>query len=428
MSPAHKRPPVNIIETWPSITHFKVNDNISLPELTWWKQFNSPELNCFMIKALHENNDINVAIANMDEARHQLEAVKLGWLPSMNLLGGYTQFPIFGNPGTTIIAFPLYAINLIKQYQEQKTAKRLFLASIYAKDAAKLTLIAEVSTAYFTLLAQNEELMLDKQLLNHHRKYLKLVQSQYQHGLSPPDRIDEIRNEISGIQARIDVIGHNIVMSKNALHYLLNENPGDIHIKKTFAEIKTDNIIPGNLPATVLRHRPDVRQSEATLAAAYTNIGAVTAALLPEIHLGAFVGEGSNFSSPIRLGEAIALTPIVQFPTFAKIAASSAKYRALCFKYTETIRKALRDVYNDLSAYKAYTNQLDHLQAALNYEEKHCNLAAKRYQHGLTDDVELVRCHIRLDNLKIRISRSKLEKMTAIVTLYQDLAGGYRGI
>ncbi len=423
----YTKPPINLPEKWPSKHNVQGNEHLNLPYMMWWKQFNSPELNAFIEKALQHNGLPKIAVANIDYAHSQLEQVKLNWIPNMTLLTGFSQFPILGNPGNTIIAYPLYIVNILQLYKQQKSAKAIYEASIYANDCAKIVVIAQTSTGFFTLIAQTEAISLYTKLLSDYRIYLKLAISQYRAGLTDEDNVYQLRSQIRQIQSQIDITEHNIAVSKNALHYLFNESPGNLTLKKSFKTINSNGVIPGNLPVSVLNARPDILAAEALLRASHADIGAVAANLLPSITLGAYLGKGSSLNGPIKLGEAYLNTPVIDLPVFAEISANKARYKALYIKYIVTVKEALRDVDNDLSAYWAYSSQLNNTIAAFTDEQQHCHLAERRFHHGINNNIDVIQCKIKLIQFELMINQSKLKKMLAIVTLYQDLAGGYRG-
>lgn len=424
--PTYTKPKLNIPQKWPNEAHFKYNKPANLPVLFWWKQFSSQELDAFIQKALQHNEQPQIAIANIEYARSQLEQIKLNWLPNLSVLTGFSQFPILGNPGAAAIAYPLYVVNILQLYSQQKSAQATYEASIYARDCARLVVIAQTSASFFTLIAQKEELKLYNQLIKEYQSYLKLAQSQYHSGLISEDAIEQLQSQMKQIQAQVAIIKHNIVMSKNALHYLFNENPGTIQVTTSFKTLNSDAVIPGNLPTSVLRSRPDIRQSESLLKAAHADVDAVRASLLPTLTLGGYLGAGSTVGA-IKLGEAYINTPIIDLPIFAQISASNAQYKKRYIEYIVLVRKALRDVTNDLSAYSSYSDQLKINTSAFSDEKRHCRLVKHRYQHGLEDKVELMKCKIKMTQFVIMINKNKLDKMISIVNLYQDLAGGYYG-
>lgn len=425
--PDIKPPQVAIPKAWPQKYPNQTKKSVYLPDLYWWKQFNNQELDAFIQKALSNNYQTHLALANIEYAQSQLKQVQLSWLPNLTALAGYSQFPVLGNPGATVIAYPAYIVNIFQLYKQQKSARAMVEASIYAKYCANLVVISQTSTSFFTLIAQNEALNLYTKLLKDYRIYLKLIQSQYHSGLTSLDNMTQVKGQINQIEAQIKIIKHNILVSKNALHFLFNENPGNITIKTRFKEINSNQLIPGNLPVSILSTRPDIRESEAILRAAYADVGAITANLLPEINLGAFLGEGSNITGAIKLGQAYVNGPLIDLPLFAQIGMSKARFKTVYIKYVTVVREALRDVANDLSAFSAYGEQLNSNVSAFTNEKQLCHLVEVRYRHGIDDNLNWIRCQIKLDQFELMINQNKLEKMLSMVTLYQDLGGGYHG-
>lgn len=426
--PTYTKPRINIPKQWPAESIVTTHTAIHLPDLLWWKQFRSAELDGFIQKALQQSLEPQIAIANIEYARSQLDQVKLNWLPNLGVLAGFSQFPVLGNPGNIAIAVPLYVVNILQLYKQQKSAQANYEASIYAKDCVRLLVIAQTAANFFTLIAQTEALRLYQQLLKDYQAYLHLAKSQYRSGIKSQDNIDQVNSQIKQIHAKMDITQHNISLNQNALHFLFNENPGQIKATTSFKRLNSDAIIPGNLPASVLASRPDIQQAEALLRAANADVGAVTANLWPTITLGSYLGAGSYFKGPIKIWEAYMTMPVLDVPIFAQIKASKAQYKEVYLKYIATVRAALRDVANDLSAYSAYSHQLDAVTSAYKDEIRHCHLVESRYRHGLDDKVELIKCKIEVDQFELSINQNKLEKMIAMVNLYQDLAGGYHGI
>lgn len=419
-------PHVHVPQTWNVSEAITTKQPVRLPLLLWWKQYRRPELDHMIEKALRENAQLKIGIANIELSRNQLEQIKLNWLPNLSILGGYSQFPLFGNPGGFAIAYPTYILNIIQQYKQQKSAEARYEASIYAKDSIRLTLIAHVAAGYFTLLSQHEALHLYSRLLQEEREYLKLVESQYRHGLISQDHVDEVHSQVQQILSQLALTKHYIAVSNNALHYLLNENPGAIDVHGTFITINSDAVIPGNLPASVLKARPDIREADALLKAAHADVGMVSANLLPTFSLGSYLGTSAN-QGGVHLDQAILTMPVIDLPIFAQIGAEKARYRMFLIQYIDTIRKALRDVSNDLSAYSARTLQLKKNISAYLSEERRCRLEKHRYQSGLVDQGRVLECRIKLIQFQLLLNQNKLEKLLASVTLFQDLAGGYDG-
>lgn len=421
LEPRYAPPVVKIPVKW---QHTNPQLSVNLPQLRWWKQYKRPQLDDMIQKALRQNSQLQMSMANIELAQSQLDEVKLNWLPNLAVIAGYSQFPALGNPGRFAIGAPAYIINIFQQYKQQKSATALYKASIYVKDSVQLALIAQVATSYFILSSQEESLSLYLKLLKQEKSYLNIIESQYRHGLISEDRVDEVNSQVEQVISQIKLARHYITVSHNALRYLFNENPGQISLNQSFNTLNSDAVIPGNLPASVLNARPDIREAEAILRAAHADVGAVSASLLPSVSLGSYLGTSSVYGG-VHLSQAMLTMPAIDLPIFAQIGAAKARYRIFCIQYIDTIRKALREVSNDLSAYMAFSLQLKHNTSAFMSEKRHCQLVAGRYKAGLVDEGQVLYCQIKLTEMALQLNQNKLEKILGSITLFQNLGGGY---
>lgn len=412
-------------QQWP-ITSFAHNKTVDLAQLHWWKQFKNSELDALTQKTLAQNTELKIAVTHIEQAQSQLDQIKLSWIPGLNFLAGYTQFPDLGNTGALAIAYPAYLVNIMQLYQQQKSAKARYEASHFAHDGVKVALIARTVASFFVLLEQKQAQFLYQRLLAHSNQYLLAIKTQFQSGLIAEDQIVAQTSKIRLIESELDLIQANLVASKNALHYLLDESPGEIKITSLFSQIDTTPLIPGNQPISVIENRPDVRQAEALLNAAHADTQAIKALFFPEINLGAYLGSSGN-QGQVKLGQAFAAGPLIDLAVFARIKGAQAQTKEAFLHYKDTVLRALRDVTNDLAAFNAYDTQFQNNVRALHDAQKLCTLVQDRYNNGLEDKLSTLQCAINVDQLTLQINHNKLEKMLALVSLYQDLGGGYRG-
>ena len=422
--PRSDKPSIQVPRQWPT-NSFPPNKAVDLAHLYWWKQFNNAELDVFMQKTLINNSELQTALTRLEQAQSQLEQIKLSWIPGMSFLAGYSQFPNLGNPGAIAIAYAAYIVNLLQLYKQQRSAKALYQASMYAKEGVKLTLLARTAASFFIVLEQMESLKIHHQLLRDSEQYLKAISTQYNSGLIAQDVVVQQKSKIKLIQSQMDIIRYNIIVGKNALHYLFDENPGDLKINSRFKQINTQALIPGNQPLSVLANRPDVRQAEALLKASQADTDAIKATFFPQINLGAYLGTSGQ--GGIKLGQAYAEGPLINLPIFAQIKGAKARDKEHYLRYRDTIKQALRDVANDFAAFVAYSAQLHNNAAALVDARQQCQMVSVRYKHGLEDSLASLKCILTVDELVLTINHNKLEQLIALVTLYQDLAGGYSG-
>ena len=179
-----------------------------------------------------------------------------------------------GGYNTGII--PEYALNLFQYLRSSEAAKAKFKASQATQDAVKLGVISQTVSGYFAYVGQTLLLSQLNRLVADLKELLYLSKKQYAEGLISLYTLQKFEQQYDTAKAELPIAKNNVVVSRNALRVLLNENPGDVGIGSSFMKIKSNGLVPTNLPAEVLKNRPDVREAEQKLIAANAQVGVVT--------------------------------------------------------------------------------------------------------------------------------------------------------
>lgn len=398
---------------------------VNSPNYTWWKRFNNNELNQLVIDGLQCNPDIYIALAKLEQAKGELQQVKLSWVPLINLYGGYSTNPALGIPGGFYGAWPYYALNVMQLHSKQKKKQYDVAYQRDQVDGTKLLLIGQIASAYFTLLAEKEQLSLLDQLSTDLKELISLTRKNINIGLSNDIDLANLQVKEKLIEAQRKPIEHNIVVSQNALRFLVGRDPGPIKSKKSFHHIDFTQLKPGSLPATVLNNRPDVKMALNAVKRDRVGITEAFANFFPKLQLDDFIGEAHLPSSQFAQATDAYLTSSLAPSTFGLIQTKNATYKTSIAEYVKTVRRVLRDVDNDFSANKRANQQyLANLKAEKTYLRKY-QLQKGLYQTGLMSYKELLENKIYLDELALSTNQTKLQLGLSLVLLYQDLGGGY---
>ncbi len=403
----------------------------SLPYLAWWQQFNDQNLNRLIESGLKSNLDLNIALSNLEQAQGQLKQVQLSWIPFVNVYAGYTSNPALGNIGTFYGIWPQYTINILKLIKQQEQAKYNVEINKAMVDGVKLTLIGQISASYFTLIASQEQLKILRGLDNDLQTLIKISREEIEIGVKDNISLAQILIDEKMVQTQINVTLHNITLAQNSLRYLINENPGKVAASDNFANLDFVRFKPGSLPATVLQNRPDLIMAEYAVKASYSGVGIAYGNLFPTLQLDTFnggssgngtVGNPANYTS---LNDAY-LNWGINPSVFGQIEAQKGAYQGNVYKYIQTVRKILKDVDNDFSANRYYS------QNYIETSKAYADLAAKYklqqglYQSGIMAYSDLLMAKTGLDNLSLSVNQAKLQQAMVLVSLYQNLAGGYK--
>lgn len=428
----HAQNPVLVVPSQWAVkdTHY-LNSNENLPCFAWWQQFKDPNLNLLIDRGLIYNNDIKVAVANIEAAQGELKRVQLNWIPDVTGNGGYSSFPYLGFPGVLLTVVPTYTINIFKQIKEQQKAKYELKATKAMYHGIRLVVISQIVSNYFNYLSQIEKLTLLQTLEKDLSKLITIAQMMYQGGLYARTEIDLAKTELSLIQAKQRIVQQNIVLSENVLHYLLDENPGGLPVTRRFKDLNGKKMVIGALPFNIIENRPDMEQAKQELAAANAGIGIAFSHLLPSINLAMARGEiakvanGGQLGQAIHFNQAIGEVPFLRASTYGELLKAKGLNKASYYRYSDTLRKVLRDVTNDLSAHELYTRRLNDVLQADRELSNAYHLNQTLYQRGIISHLSLIKEKVKLDELAIEVNQHKLEQLITIINLYQDLAVGY---
>lgn len=409
-----------------------VKDDTHLPYLAWWRGFHDPTLNRLIDRGLVSNNTLNMSRAHIEAAEGELKKIHYQWIPDLDLLMGYSRNPATGFPGFVVALIPSYTLNVFKQLKEERRAK-YELARVKAEDdAVKLAIISEIAATYFTYQAEKEREQLLQILANDLTRIARISEKIYKDGLSSNIDPQALYSEVNLIHGQQEIIQQNIVISRNALRYLINENPGDIKTNRTFLHFKNKHLMPGSLPLTVLENRPDMKMAENRLRASSEGIGIAVSQLLPSIHLDMITGLTSGNSQytipvePIYFNDQLVTAPLLKFSALGEIAKARGLDKVSYYHYIDTLQKALRDTTNALANNEHLNNKLQQTIHAQQRLAKAYDLNWRLYQRGIENYLETLKNKIVLDKINIDVNQDKLQQLISMVRLYEELAGGYK--
>ena len=432
--PIYKKPAINSPSEWNSQGTLSYSSSADLPMMAWWQTFDDPQLSLLIETALKRNNNIQMAVGQSIEAQGQLEQIEFSWMPTLNFVLGSSNTGMQNLASGYNIGFmPNFSLNLFQWIRSQEYAEANLAQANAAKDAVRLTIIGQTAGGYFAYLGQSYLLTLQEQLVNDTKELYELSQIQYEKGLISLYTLQQYEQQLKTAEAQLPILQNNVVVSRNALRLLLNENPGDIPIKGHFMQLKSEGIIPVNLPSQVLKNRPDVQEAEQGLIAANAQIGVATSTFFPTFSLTGAVGAVSNQLSNFAANsesywhhQELIIQPVLDASAFGQIKATKGEYYSAYHNYVQTVKAAFESVDNDLSAHARYLASYEAQKQNNASAMEAYNLANISYKKGLYSYPTLLTNKINWDNAQINVATAKLAQLNTIVQLYQDLGGGYK--
>lgn len=417
----------------------------------WWTAFNDPRLDQLINEALTANLDLRAATARVDEARALLGMSRSYLFPSLDLnatagrqrLSQVGAEPLTGiNPVSNLYGVGLsasYEIDLWGRIRSGVNASSENLqASEFDRDAIRISIAAEVARSYFSLVSADAELAVLRDTLVTRDESVQLQRDRYDAGLNSEFDLRSAEAERAAVIADIGTATRVQKTIEAALATLLGRSPRAVYLpsidRSPVAQAAaTVPPIPEGLPSDLLAQRPDIRRSEAQLAAADYRISEARAQFFPSLVLTGTYGSQSNalgnlFSGPAAVWSYAA--GLVQ-PIFAagfiyyQVQATEARRDQVAIGYQQTVQTAFREVHDAFVAYgtardvfAAQTERRDRLAQALEF-------AQLRYKAGYSPYLEVLdsqRSLLRAETDRIIAARNL---RSAIIDINKSLGGGW---
>lgn len=341
----------------------------------------------------------------------------------------------FGQAGEATSAQPAvqaaYEVDLFGRIANQVSAARAnWLASEAARDATELSVSAATSSGYVTLLALDARRGVIEDTITARRESLRIARSRAEVGYTSQLELRQAEAEYEAAALILPQVELAITRQENALRLLTGEVPGRVERGRSLAALTAPPIPEQGLPSELLRRRPDIGQAELILAASDATLSAARKQFLPSLRLSASAGAviNSALSDPIAiwsLGGSV-LAPLFQGGRLrAGVETAAARRDQAAFTYRRTALTAFREVEDALANVASLRRQraiAEAQRAAIAEARRH---ASNRYRAGYSSYLEELDAQRALLQADLGLVQLRADQMTALVTLYQVLGGGW---
>lgn len=436
-----QRPELPVPTQWPARADASGQDLQA--SLDWEHYFVDPRLHALIALALQNNRDLRIAVARVQEARAQYGIVGADRFPNLSLGASATAGatpPDLSGTGTELNGqrYDL-ALNTLSYEVDfwgriaglTEAARDRYLASEEARKVARLSLIADVAVAYFSLLQSEELLTLARATTAARAQSLDVVQKGRDIGAAYDFEVEEATGSLEAARSAQATLENQRDNAQNQLDYLIgNAAQSDLPQGLALDAQGLDTPLAAGLPSQVLLQRPDVIGAEQRLRAAHADIGAARAAFLPKVLLTAGAGVASAGLANLFNGSAWNFEPSITLPLFDAGKLSSGVDMAQARKviavaeYEKTIQVAFREVANLLSVRSSLALQARSAEIGERAQLRRLEIVRARHNAGLTGVLEVLdgeRELLAARQLRVQLRRAQLE---ASAQLFKALGGG----
>lgn len=418
---------------------------------TWWTRFQDPVLDRLVTRAIHENKDVRLQAAKVQEARARLGFARSEQLPTVGFQADAVRqrqsgaaLSTAGMDGSTSNLFSIagvldYELDIWGRLSmAQEAAHAVLSENQFVHEAVRLNVIGDVVVTYFNLMAAKEELAIVRKTAASQQETYELERFRYQEGQTDELTLSQALSQMETTRAMIPVYTRQVRLLEGALGILTGLNPKELfedHHRPdgVLQTIRNPGAVPLVLPSSILERRPDIRAADAGITAAGMAVGIARTNYLPRLNLAGLLGLtaidiGDLFTSSARTwqGGGQAAGPIFDFGrSKAREQIARTQYIQAQIQYEATVNTAFNEVRDALFLYQAAIDHLDAVDKQLDAIKKTRSLAWIKYREGLVGFIEFLDAERALFAAQQTMTTAVRDRLISAATLFKALGGGW---
>jgi len=428
----------------------------------WWTVFDDPILNRLVESACQQNLPLQISGLRILQARAQLGVVVGNLYPQRQQgRGGADYSSISENAPNTIagddsfwqynVGFDAaWEVDIWGKYRRAiESGVANLETSIASYDDVLVSLTAEVARTYVLLRTFEERSEIARQNVKIQGRSLEIAEIRFRAGAVTELDVVQAKSLLRDTQASIPRFEASIRQAKNALAILLGKLPGEVDdllsgseaIPKVPAEVVVD------IPAELMRRRPDIRLAEYQIATQTPLIGVSKAELFPAFQLFGSIGLASSNSKYTKAGgekgssfsdlfDSDSLEffggPSLTWNLFNygriknRVRAEDALLQQLIVNYEDIVLRAQQEVEDSLAGFLGRQQEADFLMDSVKASERSVDLSMLQYREGQIDYQRVLDTQRFLTNAQDLWTRTRGDVVLNLVSLYKALGGGWQ--
>lgn len=448
LGPQHRLPEVSLPDT---ILVPGADENHGADWLSWWQQFNDPALDLLVATATRDNLDLQQQAARVRAARAELGFADAERWPTVDVQAeaSRNQQPAaaFGFDGAASGPRSLFSVSGALGYEldlwgrlarGREAASALLASEVYAREALRLAVIADVVNTYFEIRAALRSVQITEEAIATRERAVALQTIRYEAGMVDRLVLLQVQSELAAAKSQLPEQRQQLGRLETALAILVGSDPrqlfqtfgfGDVAL----ADLRLIEALPPVLPSEMLARRPDIRAADAALQAANAGIGQAMAQRLPSINLFGMVGSiasetGDWLTSGAEawgLGTSV-LGPVVDFGRGrSRVEVAEAERDRAALRYLATVQVAFGEVRDALMSFETSRERVESLQRQVSVLKETEALAEVRYDGGASIFLEVLDARRALLDAELALSQAEQQQLSASATLFKALGGGW---
>ena len=408
----------------------------------WWRTFNDPVLERLVAEAQRVNPNVRTAGLRIMEARAQLGIAGSTLYPQVQQATGdllWVGEQRTGARDASALTFSAgfqigWELDFWGKFRRGiEAADASYFASIAQYDDLQVLMAAQVAAFYCSIRTFEARLVIARENAAIQKRSLDIAEKLFKGGNDSELDVQQAKAQYLGTLATIPQLESALRQTQNALSTLLVRAPGPLPEMAAGKEVipQAELAVIVDMPADLLRRRPDVRAAELQMAAQSALIGVSVADLYPSISLLGSMGLSATSLGSSSRALSWALGPSLVWNVFDygrltnTVLVQDARFQQLYEQYQDAILRAAREVDDAAVGFAKTGEQMVFLADAVVAAQRSLDIATIQYREGLTDFQRV------LDSQRVFFSQQELLVTTrgnltqSLIALYKAMGGGW---
>jgi len=444
LGPDFKRPEVPWLDGWQGPV--PVSPPAATPQRAqteeWWRNFDDPVLDQLVAEAQRLNPGVRTAGLRIMEARAQLGIAGSALYPQLQQLTGDLLRAGQEQSGGRDTAFTSYRVGLDIAWELDfwgkfrrgiESADAAYFASIAQYDDVQVLVAAQAAGLYASIRTIELRLRITHENAALQKRSLEITERLFRSGNESELDVQQAKSQYLGTIATIPELESGLRQAQNSLSVLLARPPGPLpemeEGRERIPEAPMAVIV--DMPADLLRRRPDVRAAEMQLAAQSALIGVSEADLYPSIALAGSVGlsatsrDWSARTLDWVVGPALVWNIFDHGRLTNQVLVQDARFQQFYEIYQDTVLRAAREMDDAAVAFATARAQVDILEQAVQAARRSLDIATLQYQEGMVDFERVLDSQRTLFGQQERLVAAQGGVTQSLIALYKAMGGGW---
>ena len=420
-------------------------DTTTIADIPWKEYFSDPNLVTLIEEGINKNYDLQIAYTRIQQAEASLSIAKAAYFPDISLVGQVNHSRSSdGKRGKDVLGYQStnyslgvsagWELDIWGKLNRQSRAKYAqFLNSHAYKNLIQTSLIANIATSYYSLLALDEKLVITKETVVLLKESVETMEALKAAGLQNGAAVEQSKSLLYSTQTSLPDLESQIRQLENSICTMLGREPGPIN-RSTLTIQEYPSQLEYGIPAQMLAKRPDVRQAELSFRSAFELTNAARASFYPSITLSTgSIGYAtnntlSNFFKPENIFASI-IGGLVQ-PVFAKkqltgnLKIAKAQQQEALLAFEQAVLTAGQEVTDILFSFNSSLKKNETREKQIEASKNSVYFTSELLKAGDANYTEVLNAEQNLLSALLAQVNDRLEQLQYTVKLYKALGGG----